>query len=94
MATKPARWRREPSLTGLASIGQGPRGYELRRDGETLIFVEPRGGNWNTGPLKGWYWYGFNRNTLAEKLPLWPTAEDAKADAADWFKDQQKGGRP
>jgi hypothetical protein len=51
---KPARWHRQPDLTGLASIGQGPRGYELRRDGETLIFVEASGGSWNTGPLKGW----------------------------------------
>ena len=82
---KPARWRKQPSEGGLRSIGQGPRGYELRLDGEELIHVSAAGGNATGGPLRGWYWYGFGVNTYTTK-PLFKTAEDAKADADAFYK--------
>lgn len=86
---KVARWRKQPSETGLRSIGQGPRGYELRLDGEELIHVSPIGGGALNGPLLGWYWYGLGRNTYTEREPF-KTKEEAKADADAFYKSQAK----
>lgn len=78
---KSARWRKQPRETGLRSIGAPPRGYELRLDGETLAYVVPAGGGALNGPLRGWFWVGFGRNTYREDLPLFQTAEEARDDA-------------
>lgn len=83
-----ASWRKEPNETGLRSVGQGPRGYELRKDGDWLIKVAPSGGNWMR-PLEGWYWYGLDTNTFNTK-PLFATAEDALADAKAYYKEYVK----
>lgn len=86
-----ARWRKTPDERGLASVGQGPRGFELREDGERLIDVNAVGGSWR-GPLKGWYWCGLGVNTYNTK-PLFPTAEAAKADADAYYKAAKKAIR-
>jgi len=83
-----ARWRNEPSETGLRAIGQRPRGLQLRENGSVLITVSPYGGGWR-GPVAGWYWvaYGFDINTCNE---LASTKEEAKAQADAWFKANRK----
>jgi hypothetical protein len=86
---KPARWRKQPSEGGLRSIGQGPRGYELRQDGEVIIAVHAYGGSALGGSLKGWYWYGMGVNTCNTK-PLFKTKEEAKADADAHYKANRK----
>ena len=80
---KKARWRKQPRETGLRSIGSGPRGYELRIGDEVIIHVSAYGGGWSQ-PLRGWYWYGMDRNTSTEKL--FATAEEAKAAADAFYK--------
>ena len=86
-----ARWRKEPNETGLRSIGQSPRGFELREDGELLIKVSPY------CPIRfnieGWYWYGFDVNTYITK-PLFKTKEAAKEDATAFYKAMQQQGKP
>lgn len=78
------RWRKTPDETGLRSIGQLPRGFELREGDEVICAVVPVGGGWR-GPLKGWFWSGDGVNTYNTK-PLFKTKEDAKADATAYFK--------
>jgi hypothetical protein len=86
--TKTARWRKQPNETGLRSIGQAPRGFELRRGDEVVAYVSPAGGAALNGPLRGWYWVGFGVNTysLGE---LFATAEDAKH-ACDIYRGKGK----
>lgn len=78
----PARWRKEPRETGLRAVGAAPRGYELRRGDDTIMWVCPDGGNW-ARPLRGWYWVGMGQNTCND---LKATAEEAKAEADAYFK--------
>lgn len=80
------RWRKTPSETGLRSVGQSPRGFELREGEEVICTVSASGGGWR-GPLNGWYWYGDGVNTYNTK-PLFPTKEAAKADATKHFKEK------
>lgn len=82
------RWRKEPNETGLRSIGQRDRGYELWEDGECICNVSPSGSGWQR-PLEGWYWCGDGINTYNTK-PLFKTKEDAKADADAHFKSKAK----
>ena len=84
-----ARWRKTPSEGGLRSIGQSPRGFELRDGDEVLIYVSAFGGSALGGPLRGWYWCGFDINTINTK-PLFKTKEEAKADATAYFKARAK----
>lgn len=78
------RWRKTPNETGLRSVGQTPRGFELREGEKVICAVVSVGGGWR-GPLKGWYWYSDDVNTYNTK-PLFKTKEDAKADATAHFK--------
>ena len=87
---KVARWRKQPNETGLRSIGQGPRGYELRLDGDVLIHVAAAGGAALNGPLRGWYWCGLDRNTYSEGK-MFKTKEEAKADADAFYKSNGQG---
>ena len=77
-----ARWRKEPSETGLARVGQRPRGFELRENGEVLLHVSPLSGKtrWD---IVGWYWYGLGMNTCHEPVA---TPEEAKAQAVKHLK--------
>jgi hypothetical protein len=86
---KAARWRKQPRETGLRSIGQAPRGYELRLDGDVLAWVSPAGGGALNGPVRGWYWCGFDRNTYREGK-MWATAEEAREDCTAAYKAQQQ----
>lgn len=59
-------WRKQPHSSGLASIGEGPRGAILKVDGEDVGFVNALsrdiglGLRWN-----GWYWYA-----VGDRIPL------------------------
>ncbi len=77
------RWRKEPNETGLRSVGQCPRGYELRDGEEILIHVSADGGGWQR-PLAGWYWYGADMR--GKDSGRFKTAEEAKANADAYFK--------
>ena len=79
-----ARWRKQPSEGGLRSIGQTPRGYELRKGEEEIISVLAAGGGWRSD-LRGWYWVGMGINTYKTK-PLFNAAEEAKAGADAYYK--------
>ena len=75
---KIARWRKQPNETGLRSIGQTPRGYELRIGEEIILRVWPDGGGWRND-LTGWYWTGLG--VIGCDSGKFATAELAKADA-------------
>ena len=77
------RWRRQPSNTGLSSIGQRERGYELRENGEILARVSPLTGNLDRFEVTGWYWYGFGINTANRPVE---TPEQAKAQVMNHIK--------
>ena len=78
------RWRKEPSASGLASVCQGVRGYQLRENGVTLIHVSPVE-KWCEFR---WYWYGFGINTYKKRH--FDSADDAKKDAILWMKENGK----
>lgn len=84
---KVARWRKQPNEGGLRSIGQCPRGFELRLGGEVIIRVWPNGGGWSR-PLDGWHWTGLGvTGTGSGKFS---TAEEAKANADAYYKNLRK----
>ena len=74
------RWRKQPNETGLASIGQRTRGYDLREGGEVLAQVRPLEKDWT---VSGWYWYGYGVNTCGTPVE---TAELAKAQVIIYIK--------
>lgn len=83
--TPAARWRSTPRLKGLAAIGQGPRGVELRANEVTLITVAPHYGGGHR-IVTGWYWYGMGQNTCGSPVA---TLEEAKAQATKFYKDNK-----
>ena len=74
------RWRRQPNETGLASVAQSPRGYDLREGGEVLARVRPK---LERRIMVGWYWYGFGFNTCGTPVE---TADIAKAQVINRIK--------
>lgn len=80
---KVARWRKQPNETGLRSIGQSPRGFELRLGGEEIMRVWPNGSGWSR-PLDGWYWTGLG--VCGTESGRFETKEAAKADADAYYK--------
>ena len=81
-------WRKEPSEKGLARIGQGPRGADLRVGTSAVAHV--RAARRDLGGSYYWYWYGSatelgipHRNTASERRD-WPNTDEgfeaAKAD--------------
>ena len=86
---KPLRWKKEPDESGLASIGQAERGWDLRRDGEELASVRPiERPRFN---VVAWYFcasVGDDRyNSYADKK-AWKTPEAAKAAAEKWVRER------
>jgi hypothetical protein len=75
-----ARWRKQPSETGLRQVMQNPRGMQLRENEETLLHVAPL---MSGGIVLGWYWYGLGMNTYSSPSP---TIDEAKAAASDHYK--------
>lgn len=75
-------WSKEPHSTGLARIGEGPRGYYIKIDGENVGSVNPVCKDY---VVIKWYWAvgsyeQFNmkhRNGVAEKI-YFQTADEAK----------------
>jgi hypothetical protein len=77
-----ARWRKEPGLTGLARVVQGPRGYELCENGKRLMWVSFASKRY--GHNGKWYWGGMGQNTFGTRM--FDTKEEAKADANAYYK--------
>lgn len=73
------RWKKEPPVTGLASIGSGPRGSEFH-DGEKLYaVVSAIGGGWRGG-VKGWYFVaGWDGDMPLKNTWSRPVATEAEA---------------
>lgn len=83
--TPVARWRSTPRLKGLAAVGQGIRGVQLRSNDVTLITVAPLyAGDYRT--VAGWYWYGMGQNTHASPVP---TLEAAKSEATKFYQENK-----
>jgi hypothetical protein len=80
-----ARWRKQPKATGLAGMGQGPRGMQLREGDKLIISVAVIQAFWDR--KTGWYWYGLGKNTCDEPCA---TMEEAKAQADAYYKAFQK----
>lgn len=80
--TPTARWRSTPRRKGLASIGQGPTGIQLREGTKVVIQVAPVL-SYPGKQITGWYWYGFGQNTAHAPRE---TLEEAKADAVAYYK--------
>ncbi len=81
-----ARWSKEPRETGLRSITQGVRGFELKKDGVRLAFVSPLYSPNDRFQVIGWYWYGFRQNTSNSPVA---TPEEAKAQAMEAYRQYQ-----
>lgn len=84
-------WRKQPDERGLASIGQSPRGLELRYGNENIADVLPvtKGNRWN---VVAWYFcasadeFGVpHRNTYGAKH--YKTKELAKAACDAYVKE-------
>jgi len=95
MAKKPLRWRKQPDNQGLSSIGQSPRGAELRCDGEELAYVYPwrPPGSWKRDGYRGWYWvarsdrFGVPLMNTADEEPVSEDIEVVKAAAMVYVKE-------
>lgn len=79
----------QPRKTGLASVGAGPQGYDIKVNGRRVGSVSPLGGHLGT-PVRGWYFVASDeklgipyRNTCGEVgVPL----EDVKKSAVAYVK--------
>lgn len=80
------RWKKDNQVTGLASIGAGPRGSKLREDGKVYASAQAHRVNFRT---VGWYWVaGWDSdvphfNSCAVTLP---DEASAKAEAMAYVK--------
>lgn len=79
-------WRKQPSEKGLAAVGQGPRGVDLRQNGERVMCVRPYTQGKYT--IHGWYFYGSGYNSLQFAEP-YETMEIAKEKAKKYFLQKQ-----
>lgn len=77
-----ARWRTTPKAKGLARVGQGPTGVQLRLGEQVLIHVAPAF-SCPGRTITGWYWYGLGQNTSGNARE---TLEQAKTEAAEFYK--------
>ena len=77
-----ARWSKEPNEKGLAGVCQGPRGFLLKENGETLAHVAPVAGK-DKWDIVGWYWYGFGENSYHHPVA---TEDEAKAQATVFYR--------
>ena len=89
-------WRKEANEQGLARIGQGPRGYELRINGNRVADISPVRNGFKLEYI-GWMWSCASndelgiawKNTSAEKRKPYPMTDDgmeqAKADCKTYI---------
>lgn len=75
-------WKKEPKETGLRSVSQSPRGYDLRVDGERVGAVRANKVGWQQ--WNGWWWYARSdkhgiplRNEAGAPLKTIKEAKDA-----------------
>lgn len=90
---KPLRWRRESRETGLRSICQGERGWELRRGNVRLASVAVLTRGWSREKI-GYYfsgWIGDKFINTASRPEPFPDAESAKYQAEKWVRDVEAG---
>lgn len=80
-------FRREPYATGLASITQGERGWNINVDGKYVGMVAPVLEHRN---VIAWYWYALGHNTYSSEQ--YATPEEAKAAAKAYILEKQKEG--
>jgi len=82
------RWKRHDKVTGLASVGAGPRGSDLRDGEESLATVYAARRSFQT---TGWYWHsrvsGEHVNTCNKPVP---DEASAKAQALAHVKQHYK----
>ena len=63
-------WRKQPNESGLARVGQGPRGAVLKVDGEDVGRVCANSVGFNE--YRGWYWTAVDN---AGRVPLKNTCD-------------------
>ena len=78
-------WKRQPSMGGLAAIGEGQMGSQITVDGEMIACTSYSDGKHDR--TKGWQWWVSSscfcipwKNSASEGLP--PVATEAEAKAA------------
>jgi hypothetical protein len=88
-------WRKEPNEEGLSSIGQRPRGYELRCQGERLGGVYPLTNRSDRYNICGYYCAGRwdekgvpHINTASQPVQ---TTDEAKKILMDHFRKHLDG---
>lgn len=86
-------WRKEPRPKGLAAVGHGPLGMDLRIGEERVASVRPKYKGWGR-QIEGWYWVAYSdahgiptQNTSYAPAP---TMEAAQAQAAEYVKAYRK----
>jgi len=78
-------FRKEPKVTGLASVGAGPQGYDLVDDGEITAKVAPIIKDRFT--VTGWYFYmtsGAFYNSLGDGFTFFDV-KDAKSSCKKYY---------
>jgi hypothetical protein len=78
------RWRKQKRNKGLAGMCQGPRVFELWRNGQCIATVSPYKG-FDRFTICGWYWYGGGINSL-DTIGAVKTPEEAKLQAVAHFR--------
>lgn len=81
-------WRKEPNEQGLARIGQGPRGYELRINGKRVADVSAVRNGFKYEYI-GWMWSCASndelgiawKNTSAEQRKPYPMTDEGMEQA-------------
>lgn len=85
-------WSATPRARGLAGIGEGPRGFTVKIDGEWAGSVG-LAYTWPERRARGWYSAvtvgGVRRNTSDQDPPVFfPDKDSAKADCDRWMRAQ------
>jgi hypothetical protein len=85
-------WKKQANETGLASICQTPRGYNLRYKGAEIGHIY-----FGRSP-EGWYWYARSDkynvplyNSAAEGIPRYKDIEAAKAACKEYVMSTLQG---
>ena len=96
--TTAKRWRKKPSLTGLARVAEpGPRGSELRLGEVELARTIYTNGKL-TGNPAGWYWVALENPefNITRKNTCWElvdTEEEAKQQAKAYIDNSFKAAK-
>jgi len=81
-------FKREARYTGLAAIGQGYRGFDIRLDGEDIGTISGYKERWN--PTKFYFYLHYNGKTIntatKESFQIFDSEDDAKAAVKKFLK--------